>query len=169
MTNDVSAQVRLAFLLDAWSRAKDGANTLLATLQADSSAALAIVKPGALSSLGKNSAHQTYMGYHPGSLTQVQVVEVISDLISSYEQIAAQIVDQFTDDTLDWPNGVPNGFDFDEIIADPTIDPTTGESKGILVRVLKGQCSGVSQLRPDITRLRLPDVAVLSPPPLTTW
>lgn len=155
MTNDVSPQLCLAFLNDAWNRAGAGANTLRETLLADQSAALAFVKGGSIASVSKNSASQAYRGYGAGSLTQVQIVEVIGNLLGLYDQLQSKITCEFTA-SADFDYIVPAGFDFDAPVYT------------LLTQVFNAQSSGVAQLLPDISRLRLPPNTILNPE-VTTW
>lgn len=155
MTNDISPQILLAFLNDAWNRAGDAANTLRDTLIADQTAALRLVKQGSLASVGKNSTSQAYKAYGPGSLTQVQVVEIVGNLQGLYDQVQSKITCEFTT-SADFDYAVPVGFDFD------------GPVYAALTKLFIAQSSGAAQLLPDISRLRLPPSLILSPEP-TTW
>ena len=130
MTNDVSPQIHLAFLTDAWNRAGAGANTLWQTLQDDQAAALQLVKQGSIASVGKNSTSQSYKGYGAGNLTHVQIVETIGNLIGLYSQLKSKITTAFTDDTGNWPAGVPADFDFDAPVYDLLTQVFTAQSSG---------------------------------------
>lgn len=143
MTNDVSPQIHLAFLADAWNRAGAGANTLLATLQSDQAAALSLVKQGSLYSVGKNSTSQTYKGYGAGSLTHVQIVETIGNLLALYAEFQDKITREFTC-SADWGNAVPANFDFDDPIY------------ALLTQAFNSLAAGNTTMLPDITRLRVP-------------
>lgn len=133
----------LAALNDAWQRASDVANSLRDQLVADSAASFAMVRGGSIASVGKNSANQTYKSYGPASLTQIQVIEIVSNLLGLYDQLKSQITCQFTY-SADFDFAVPAGFDFD-----PVIYP-------LLSKLFLAQSSGAGQMLPDVTRLRLP-------------
>lgn len=143
MTNDVSPQMLLAFLNDAWQRATDGANTLREQLVTDQVAALALVKQGSIASVGKNSASQSYKGYGPGSLTQVQIVEAIGNLLAFYDQVKSKIKAEFIA-SADFDFTEPANFDYDA----PCYD--------ILTRNFTQQSAGSSPSLPDIRDLRVP-------------
>lgn len=143
MTNDTSPQLLLGFLNDAWTRASEEANTLRAQLVADQVAALALVKQGSIASVGKNSASQSYTGYGPGKLTQVQIVELIGNLISLYDQIKSKLTAEFQA-SADFDYTVPADFDFDAPVYD------------LLNRVLTGQAAGSAPSLPDIRDIRIP-------------
>jgi len=145
----------LAFLNDAWNRASDAANSFRLTLLADQSAALQFVKSGSLASVGKNSANQTYKNYGPGSITQVQSLEILGNILGLYDQVKSKITCEFQA-SADFDYTVPAGFDF---------DPPVYEA---LTKVFTAQSSGAAQLLPDISGLRLPPNTILNPS-LTTW
>jgi hypothetical protein len=145
----------LAFLNDAWQRAADQANTFRETLLSDQSASLAFVKQGSIASVGKNSANQSYKNYGPGSLTHVQIVEVIGNLLGLYDQLKSKITCEF-EASADFDYAVPDGFDFDPPIYD------------LLTKVFNAQSSGAASMLPDITRLRLPPNTILNPSLVTT-
>jgi hypothetical protein len=145
VTNDVSSAIYLAFLNDAWGRAAETPNSLLAQLQADQVVALSLVKQGSIAMVGKNSTSQSYFSYGPGRLTQVQIVEVIGNLIGLYGELQSRITDAFEDDLTFGPT-VPPGFDFD------------GPIFTLLTQVLSASSAGVGTLLTDISRLRLPFV-----------
>ena len=145
----------LAFVNDAWNRSTDAANSFRQTLLADQSAALALVKQGSLASVGKNSANQTYKGYGAGSLTQVQIVEIIGNILGLYDQLQSKITREFTC-SADFDNAVPPGFDFDPPVY------------AILTQLFYAESAGSAQLLPDISRLRLPPSTILNPA-VTTW
>lgn len=145
----------LAFLNDAWNRAGDAANTFYNTLLSDQTAALQFVKGGSLASVSKNTASQAYRGYGAGSLTQVQIVEIIGNLLGLYDQVKSKITCEFQA-SADFDNAVPAGFDFDPPVYDA------------LKKVFTAQSSGAAQLLPDLTSLRLPPCTILTPSP-TTW
>ena len=155
MTNDVSPQVMLAALNDVWMRASAAANSMRDQLAADHAAAYQLVKQGSIASVGKNSASQSYKGYGPGSLTQVQIVEIIGNLIGLYDQLKSKITRLFTRNA-EFSNGVPADYDFDpDIYAQ-------------LTKLFTAQSSGAAQLLPDITGLRLP-AWNLTPNGVVTW
>lgn len=156
MTNDVSPQILLAFLNDAWNRAKDAANTFRAQLVTDQIAALQFVKQGSLATVAKNSTSQAYKGYGAASLTQVQIVELIINLLSLYDQLVSRITCEFQQ-SADFDYTVPAGFDFDAPVFDA------------LTKLFTAQSSGVAQMLPDITRLRLPPSLILNPLEPVTW
>lgn len=143
MTNDVSPQVLLAFLSDAWERAGSEANSLRQTLTNDQREALALVKQGSIASVGKNSASQSYKGYGAGSLTQVQIVELISNLIGLYEQVKSKIYNQFLA-SADFDYTEPAGFDYDAPVYQ------------ILSNALTQQSSGRAYSLPDLRDIRIP-------------
>lgn len=146
MTNDVSPQILLAFLNDAWSRATDGANTLRATLVADQVAALVFVKAGSLASVGKNSTSQSYKGYGPGTLTHVQIVETIGNLLAFYDQVAAKIKAEFYA-SEEFSFAEPAGFDYDAPVYQ------------ILTQTFTQTSAGSTYSLPDIRELRVPQVS----------
>lgn len=145
MTNDVSSQILLAFLNDAWDRAKEGANTLRAQLVSDQIGALQFVRRGSIASAGKNSASQAYKNYGPGALTQTQIVEIWSNLISCYDQIKSKITEEFQA-SADFDYTAPADFDYDA----PCFD--------ILTRTFTQQSAGSSVSLPDVRDLRVPQV-----------
>lgn len=155
MTNDVSAQLLLAFLNSAWNRAALGANTLLATLQNDQQSALGLISSGSIASVGKNSANQSYKGYGAGSLTQVQIVEAIGNLLGLYQNLQSQITNAFLCSTQ-FNKAVPAGFDFD--------DPVYG----FLTTIFNNASGPNITLLPDITSIRLPASIALPTLP-TSW
>lgn len=109
MPNDVSADLLLAFLDDAWTGATADANSLLVQLQNEQSAAFAFVKAGSIGSIGKNSSNQTYKNYGPGTLTHTQIVETWSTLVRNYRTVKAKIECAFDDAEID----IPQDYDFD--------------------------------------------------------
>ena len=143
MTNDVSPQVLLAFLNDAWGRAADTANSLRVTIVSDQVNALVLVKQGSIASVGKNSTSQSYKGYGPGSLTQVQIVEAIGNLLGFYDQIAAKIKAEFLH-SADFEYTEPAGFDYD--------NPVFSTLTEILTQLSAGSVTAL----PDIRDLRVP-------------
>ena len=148
MTNDVSAQILLAFLNDAWNRSSTAANSLRETLINDQTDALADVRYGAIASVSKNSTNQSYKGYGPGSLTQVQIVEALGNLLAMYDQATGIIVAQF-EASADFDYEAPDGFDYYTTVY------------GMLVKTFNALSSGVSTQIPDIRDLR----RVINPPP----
>lgn len=146
----------LAALNDVWARAALGANTLRQQLADDHAAAYAFIRSGSLASVGKNSTSQAYKGYGPGSITQVQNVEIIGNLIGLYDQLKSKITELFDEKTDEYPDGVPSDFDFDQPIYD------------LLTRVFNALSSGTGTLLPDISSLRLPPNTILNPS-LVTW
>ena len=134
-----------AFLDDAWSRATNEANSLRATLVTDRTSILNLVRQGAISSVGKNSASQSYKGYGPGGITQVQIIEAIGNLIALYDQLQSKITDEFTH-SAEWGNAVPAGFDFDDPIY------------SLLTQTLSAQAASPAVMVPDISRIRVPFV-----------
>ena len=152
MTNDVSPQLLLAFLNEAWQRASDAANSLRATLVADQVAALQLVKQGSIASVGKNSTSQSYKGYGPGSLTHVQIVEAIGNLLAFYDQVQSKVKAEFVA-SADFDYTEPAGFDY---------DPTCYD---VLTRTFTQQSAGSAATLPDIRDLRQP----ASPPPPTSY
>ncbi len=143
MTNDVSPQLLLAFLNDAWQRAGSAANSLRKMLVADQVAALEFVKTGAIASVGKNSANQSYRGYGPGSLTHVQIVEAIGNLLGFYDQVAAKIKAEFLA-SADFSNTEPAGFDYDAPVFK------------ILTQTFTQQSAGSAYSLPDLRDMRIP-------------
>lgn len=150
MTNDVSPQILLAFLNDAWNRAGAAANTFREQLIADQVAALQLIKQGSLATVAKNSTSQAYKAYGAGSITQVQIVEIIGDLLGLYDQVKSQLTGEFQA-SADFDNAVPDGFDFDPPVFD------------VLTKILLAQSSGAGQMLPDISRLRLPRCVGFNP------
>lgn len=142
----------LAALNDAWTRATAAANSMREQMAQDSAAAYSLVKQGSLASVGKNSANQSYKGYGPASITQVQIVEIISNLIGLYDQLKAKLTCEFTA-SADFDYAVPADYDFDVPIYD------------LLTKLFTAQSSGVATILPDISRLRLPPGTILGPTP----
>lgn len=154
VTNDVSAQVLLAFLNDAWQRAADEANSIRETLVADHAQSLQPIKYGSLASVGKNSTSQSYKPYGPATLTQVQVVEAIGNLLGLYDQLKSKLTEEF-EDSADFDYAVPAAYDFDPVIYN------------LLTKLLNAASSGTANMLPDISQLRLPATVLLNPTPLT--
>ena len=155
MTNDVSPQILVAFLYYAWNRAANAANAFRDQLVADQCTALQLIKQGSLASVGKNSTSQAYKTYGAASLTQVQVVEIIGNLLGLYDQVQSKITCEFTK-SADFDYAVPANFDFDGPVFDA------------LTKLFTAQSSGTAQMLPDISRLRLPPPLIFNPEP-TTW
>lgn len=143
MTNDVSAQLLLAFLNDAWESAADAANTLRGQIVVNQVNALALVKQGSIASVGKNSANQSYKTYGPGSLTQVQIVEAWGNLLAFYDQIKSKLTSEF-EASADFEYSVPAGYDFDPVIYE------------LLTNVFTNVSSGRAASLPDISQIRYP-------------
>lgn len=158
MTNKPAASF-YAKLVWAWNRAKDGANTLRDQLTAEMLAAENLVSAGSLATVAKNSTSQAYKGYGAGSDTQTETRDMWADLIALYDQLKAKLTGEFKA-RADFNNAVPDGFDFDAVIADPVT--------GILSQVFLAQSTGTAQTRVDISGLRLPPCTVLGPSP-ATW
>lgn len=150
MTNDVSAEHLLAALLDVWNSAKAEANTFVPQLLSEISAARSLIKMGAIASVGKNSANQSYKYREPGSPTQGQTVEVYVQLLALYNEWKAKITHEFIC-SADFDNAVPAGFDFDQPIVGDT-DPLTG----LLTINLMAVVTGKAPQLPDIRDLRIP-------------
>lgn len=150
MTNDVSPQLLLAFLNDAWTRAADGANKFREQLISDQTGALQLIKTGSVASVGKNSTNQSYAFYGAGVLTHVQIVETIGNLLALYDQVKLKITCAFQANA-DFDYTVPADFDFDQSVYDA------------LTQLFTAQSTGVAQMLPDITRLRLPACGPLNP------
>jgi hypothetical protein len=150
VTNDVTPQVMLAALNDVWTRSAAAANTMRDQMANDHAEAFQLVKKGSIASVGKNSANQTFKSYGPASLTQVQIVEIIGNLIGLYDQIKSQLTDLFTA-SADFDYTVPAGFDFDpDIYAQMT-------------KLFNAQSSGAAAVLPDISQLRVPFVPSVGP------
>lgn len=133
----------LALLNDAWNSAKADANAFRDQLVSNQTGLLPLVKAGSISSVGKNSANQSYKGYGPGGITQVQLIEANSYLLALYDQVKAELTCEFTA-SADFDHAVPENFDFDQPVYDA------------LTRVFNSLITGTTQTLPDITRLRLP-------------
>jgi hypothetical protein len=145
VTNDVSPQILLAFLNDAWNRAANGANTLREQLVSDQSETLQLVRKGSLASAGKNSASQSYKNYGPGSITQVQAVEIISNILALYDQVKSKIKAEFLS-SADFDYSEPSDFDYDV----PCFD--------ILTSNFTQLAAGSSVTLPDVRELRIPQI-----------
>jgi hypothetical protein len=148
MTNDVSSQILLAMLNDAWNRASDAANSLRETLVNDQISSLQDVRYGSLASVGKNSTSQSYKSYGPGSLTQVQVVEACGNLLALYDQIKSKVQQEFIA-SADFDYTDPAGFDYDNPVF------------SILTKILTVVSSGKAYSLPDLRDIRIP---VVEPP-----
>jgi hypothetical protein len=148
-----------AMLVFAWNRAKDTANTLRDQLTAEMLTAQSLVSAGSLATVAKNSTSQAYKGFGAGADTQSEIRDAWVDLIALYDQVKNELTNAFTA-SADFDYTVPADFDFDPVIADPVT--------GILSKNFLAQSTGVAQLRPDLSGLRLPPCAILGPVP-TTW
>ena len=137
MASDVSPEILSAFLNSAWNSAKDGANSLRDQLLNEQSAGLELIKLGSIGSVGKNSTSQSYMGYGPGRITALQIVEAWSKLIEYYDGAKEIVLQGFTDAVIT----VPDDFDFDTSIY------------GLLTKAFQ---VGDSPRVPDIRLLRSP-------------
>ncbi len=144
MRSDISSDLFLALLNDAWNNAQDAANTLRNQLLTEQSSALKFVKRGSLTSVSKNSSSQGYRGYGPGGLTQTQAVEAYSALLGAYDSFKRKITCAIDAEDIT----IPDDYDYDTPIYD------------LLTRCLEDQ-SGFDVL-PDITQLRLPPCSLTS-------
>jgi len=88
---DVNTDDLSAFLNLAWQNASEAANSLSEQLLAEQQKALALIASGSVSSVGKNSANQSYGQYGPGNLTQRQITNIFTTLIRYYQVIKDKI------------------------------------------------------------------------------
>jgi hypothetical protein len=150
VTNDVSPQLLLGFLNDAWQRAGDAANSLREIIVSSQVAALSLVKLGSIASVGKNSANQSYSGYGPGKLTHVQIVEAWGNILSLYDQIKSKVTAEFVA-SADFDFTEPSGFDYDPVCYD------------LLTRTFTQQSAGSTVSLPDLRELRVPQTVATTP------
>ncbi len=155
MTNDVSPQILLAFLNRAWESAAATANTLRPQLVQEQVAATNFIALGSLASVGKNSSNQSYKNYGPATLTQVQIVEVYGNLLGLYDELKSRITCAFEKNTAEFPDGVPDTFDFDPAVYD------------LLTKTFNAMNSGVATQLTDISSLRL--LGGLTPEGVVSW
>lgn len=111
---DVSSDELSAFLDLAWNNAKDGANSLPEQLGIEQQNILQLIAGGSIASLGKNSTHQAYSNYGPGSFTQRQIMGAFSTLKRYYFD-AKDIITKAADEQNFALDG---SFDFDVPVVD---------------------------------------------------
>ena len=135
---DVNTDDLSAFLNLAWQNAKEGANTLSEQLLAEQQKAVSLLASGSVSSVGKNSASQSYGGYNPGNLTHRQITNIFTTLIRYYQTVKEKIIYEAEVAAI----ALDETFDFDQPIYD------------LLTRYF--QVSTQAARLPDISDLRIP-------------
>lgn len=114
--DNVHSDEYAAWLTLAWNNASQTANSLADQLVTEQQNALALIAGagGSVMSVGKNSTHQAYSGFNPGSFTQRDITRIFSTLIRYYTE-AKTIICRAAEEqgfTLD------GNFDYDEPVYD---------------------------------------------------
>ena len=149
MGQAISNETYQAFLQLAWNSASAEANSLRASLVANQQSSLALVASGSISSVGKNSANQTYKGYGPGGITPLQIVEVLTRLIADYDACSCKLILAYQCANL----AVPADLDGAE----------TGQTIGIFQMLMELYNPRPVVTRGDITNLNLTFAPCVSP------
>lgn len=139
MACDVSNEMLMALLNRAWNSAKDSVGTLRPQFLSEQASALELVSVGSISSVGKNSANQSYSTYGPGRITAAQLVESWSRLIADYDVTKTTLIAAFATGSVT----IPDDYDFDSPIYD------------LMTKVF--QSSSDTPRLPNIRELRYPE------------
>jgi hypothetical protein len=145
---DVTVQTYKAFLDDAWDAAPAAANTLREQLRAFEKQVTTLFSAGALGSVSKNTASQSYRGPGVGSYTPAQLQTVWRDLIDLFDEVKAWVDAEISESPPD-PNPPPN--DGDPVIYDH----------------MKRRLMVITEYSPNLIDLRLQPT--LRPRPLVSW
>lgn len=153
--DNVHSDEYAAWLTLAWNNAAQTANSLADQLVTEQQNALALIAGagGSVMSVGKNSTHQAYSGFNPGSFTQRDITRIFSTLIRYYNQAKAAVTQAFAC-SADFNNTVPAGYDFDI-----PVYPLMQDAFAVI--------AGEPTVLPDLTKLRLP--ATTPSPGLVAW